>query len=193
MPDPRPGPAAPAAGAHAVQRPPLGRSIVLVGLMGAGKTAVGSRLARVLGLPFVDADDEIERAAGMSIADIFEAYGEPTFRDLERRVVARLLDPPARVVALGGGAFVDPVTRARVRERAISVWLRCDLDMLVARTGRRRGIRPLLAKGDVRATLERLQKERAPAYAEADLAVDSGGQSIETAVAQIVALLEAAS
>lgn len=179
----------PAGRGHAAARPRVTRSIVLVGLMGVGKSAVGARLARLLELPFVDADDEIERAAGMSIADIFEAYGEPAFRDLERRVVVRLLEPPVRVVALGGGAFVDETTRARVRERAISVWLRCDLEVLVARTARRRGVRPLLAQGDVRATLERLEKDRAPAYGEADIAVDSGGQSIEEAVVRIVARL----
>ena len=171
--------------------PGLSRTIVLVGLMGAGKTAVGQRLAKALGLPFTDADDEIEAAAGMTIADIFQTYGEPAFRDLERRVVARLLRPPVRVLALGGGAFVDSATRARVKAEAVSVWLRCEVDVLVGRTSKRRGVRPLLAEGDAKATLARLQAERGPAYGQADLVVDTGRGPIEAVVDGIVAGLAA--
>lgn len=183
---------APAEPQGAAASTPVARTIVLVGLMGAGKTAVGQRLARSLGLPFVDADDEIEAAAGMTIADIFQVYGEPAFRDLERRVVARLLEPPIKVLALGGGAFVDPATRARVRARALSIWLRCDVDLLVDRTNRRRGVRPLIARGDARATLAHLLEQRGPAYGEADLAVDSGNAAVDTVVARIRALLDEA-
>ena len=171
--------------------PARARSVVLVGLMGAGKTAVGKRLARALRLPFTDADHEIEAAAGMAIRDIFELYGEPAFRDVERRVVARLLDePPRRVLALGGGAFVDPATRARVRERGVSVWLRADLGVLVRRTARRTE-RPLLNGRDPRAVLARLVEERHPVYAEADIVVDSGRGEVEEVVREVVAALAA--
>ncbi len=164
--------------------------IVLVGLMGAGKTSVGRRLAKAMAVPFVDADEEIVAAAGMSIADIFESYGEPTFRDLERRVIARLLDGPPGVLALGGGAFVDPVTRARVKERAVSVWLDADVDTLAERTGRKRAARPLLRDGDLRHRLATLLAERAPAYAEADLRVESSARPPEEIALAILALLE---
>ena len=148
------------------------RSIVLVGLMGAGKSAIGRRLATRLGMPFVDADTEIERAAGCSIEDIFEIHGEEAFRDGERRVIARLLARPPHVLATGGGAFMDPETRAAVRARSISIWLRADLDLLTARVSRR-GNRPLLADGEPRPILQRLIGERYPIYAEADIVVDS--------------------
>lgn len=148
------------------------RSIVLVGLMGAGKSAIGRRLATRLGMPFVDADTEIELAAGCSIEDIFEMHGEQAFRDGERRVIARLLARPPHVLATGGGAFMDPDTRAVIRARCISIWLRADLDLLVARVSRR-GNRPLLADGEPRTILQRLINERYPIYAEADIVVDS--------------------
>jgi shikimate kinase len=167
-----------------------GRRIVLVGLMGAGKTSVGRRLAKALGAPFVDADEEIVAAAGMSIADIFETYGEPVFRDLERRVVARLLDGPPGVLALGGGAFVDPTTRARVKEKAISIWLDADVDTLVERTSRKRASRPLLKDGDLRAKLEKLLEERRSCYAQADHRVESGARPPEEIAAAILRLLE---
>ena len=173
--------------------PPLDRSLALVGLMGAGKSSIGRRLARVLRADFADADDEIEAAAGMGIPDIFEAYGEAAFRDLERRVVARLLDQPPLVLALGGGAFVDPATRARVKASARSVWLRADLDTLVARTGRKRGARPLLAGGDPREVLDRLMRERYPVYAEADHAIETATEGPDAAAWRIVALLRDAS
>jgi shikimate kinase len=149
------------------------RTIVLVGMMGAGKTAVGRRLAKALGWPFTDADMAIEAAAGTTIANIFEEIGEAAFRARERQVIARLLADDRQVLALGGGAFVDPNTRALVRARAISIWLRADLDVLVRRTSRRND-RPLLAGGDPRARLCALLEQRDPIYAEADLVVDSG-------------------
>ena len=152
--------------------PQVDRTIVLVGLMGAGKSAIGRRLASRLGMPFVDADTEIERAAGCSIRDIFELHGEGAFRDGERRVIARLLARPPHVLATGGGAFMDADTRATIRERGISIWLRADLDLLVSRVSRRND-RPLLAGGDSRAVLQRLMEERHPIYAEADIVVES--------------------
>lgn len=165
----------------------LGRTIVLVGLMGAGKTSVGKRLARALEAPFADADDHIVAAAGMSIPDIFAAHGEARFRDLERRVVARLLEEPPMVLALGGGAFIDPATRALVLERAISVWLRADLDTLVARTARKKGTRPLLdAGGDPRDILARLMEQRYPFYAQADYTIDTTSEPHETLVERII-------
>lgn len=166
------------------------KSIVIVGLMGAGKTCIGSRLADRLGLPFVDADAAIEEAAGCSIADIFEVYGEAAFRDGERRVIARLLDGPVQVIATGGGAFVDPETRARVRERGISIWLRADIELLLSRTARRNH-RPLLNKGDRRGTLERLMAERYPVYAESDIVVDSGREAPEATVERTLAAVAA--
>lgn len=167
----------------------LPRSLVLVGLMGAGKTSVGRRLARVLHARFADADDEIVTAAGMSIPDIFALHGEPRFRDLERRVVARLLDEPPMVLALGGGAFVDLDTRRAVKARATSVWLRADLDTLVARTARRRGTRPLLEGGDARAILARLMDERYPLYTEADYTVDTADEAHDAVVERIIGLV----
>lgn len=149
----------------------LERSIVLVGLMGAGKSCIGRNLAQRLGRPFIDADREIEDAAGCSIEEIFERHGEEAFREGERRVIARLLEKPQQVLATGGGAFMDPRTRAAIRARAVSVWLRADLDLLTRRTGRRNN-RPLLKGKDRRAILRRLIGERYPVYAEADAVVD---------------------
>jgi shikimate kinase len=141
--------------------------------MGAGKTAVGRRLALALGWPFADADQAIEAAAGTTISNIFAEIGEAAFRARERQVIARLLGGERQVLALGGGAFVDPETRALVHEHAISIWLRADLDVLARRTVRRND-RPLLAGGDARAKLEALLEQRSPIYAQADLVVDSG-------------------
>jgi shikimate kinase/3-dehydroquinate synthase len=143
---------------------------VLVGLMGAGKTAIGRRLAARLGLPFVDADHEIEAAAGMSISEIFARFGEAAFRAGERKVIARLLAGPPVVLATGGGAFVDPETRAAIREKALSVWMKVDLPVLVRRVSHRSG-RPLLANGDPAAILAELAAKRNPFYAEADVIV----------------------
>jgi shikimate kinase len=170
--------------------PALAQSVVLVGLMGAGKSSVGRRLARALHAGFADADEEIVAAAGMSIPDIFAGYGEAKFRDLERRVVARLLDRPPMVLALGGGSFVDPGTRAKVKALARSVWLRADLDTLVARTMRKQGSRPLLAAGNARDTLARLIEERYPIYAEADHIVDTATDPPEGIALRIIDLLQ---
>ncbi len=170
----------------------LGRSIVLVGLMGAGKTSIGRRLARTLAAPFADADEEIVTAAGLSIPDIFQLYGEPRFRELERRVIARLLEDRPLVLALGGGAFMDPDTRARVAAHAVSVWLRADLDTLVARTSRKRGTRPLLERGDPHEILAALMADRYPVYALADFTVDSQVEPHELVIERIMTMLEPA-
>ncbi len=151
----------------------LPRSIVLVGLMGAGKSCIGKRLASRMAVPFTDADAEIEQAAGLSIAEIFARYGEPAFRDGERRVMARLLQGPPMVISAGGGAFMDPETRALIKANGVSVWLRADIDTLVART-KGRSHRPLLNSGDPRETLTELMRVRGPVYAESDITVDTG-------------------
>ena len=166
------------------------RVIVLVGLMGAGKSTVGRRLASELGLTFHDADLEIEKAAGCSISDFFDRFGEPAFREGERRVIARLLAAPRHVLATGGGAFMDPATRELIRGAGISVWLRADLDLLMARVAKR-PTRPLLKTADPRATMERLMKERYPIYAEADITIDSSGGPHDTVVQKIMSELKA--
>jgi shikimate kinase len=150
----------------------LPRSIVLVGLMGAGKTSIGKRLAARFGVAFTDADREIEEAAGLSIPDYFDLYGEEAFRSGERRVIARLLDGPPIVLATGGGAFMADDTRAAIREKGISVWLRADLDVLYERVSRRDD-RPLLRTEDPKETLRGLMERRYPVYAEADVVIDS--------------------
>jgi shikimate kinase len=170
--------------------PPPAKTVALVGLMGAGKTSIGRRLAQRLGLPFIDADAEIEAAAGQSVEEIFQRHGEAAFRDGERRVIARLLDTPAHVLATGGGAFMDPSTRALLRARAITIWLRADLELMLARVARR-GNRPLLKGGDPRAVLERLIAERYPVYAEADITVDSIDAPPEMTVERVLAALPA--
>lgn len=146
------------------------RSIVLVGMMGAGKSTIGRRLSARLRLPFLDADFEIEAAAGMSIPDIFEAHGEPHFRDGEARVIARLLDNGPAVLATGGGAFLREETRNRIRAKAVSIWLKADADVIMKRV-KRRADRPLLQTADPAATVERLIREREPVYQYADLTV----------------------
>ena len=149
-----------------------GRSVVLVGMMGAGKSTIGRRLSARLGLPFLDADTEIETAAGMSIPDIFESRGEPDFRDGEARVIARLLDSGPAVLATGGGAFMRQETRDRIRDKAVSIWLKADIDIIMRRV-KRRFDRPLLQTADPEATVGRLISAREPVYRLADLTVAS--------------------
>lgn len=164
------------------------RTIVLVGMMGAGKTTIGRRLAPRLGLPFFDADLEIEKAAGMSVAELFRMHGEASFRRGEAQVMARLLQGPPCVLATGGGALLDPNTRRLIKEHGLSVWLKTDADTIMKRAGRR-GTRPLLNVADPRAVIESLLKEREPLYAQADLAIESGaGPHGETVDALIEAL-----
>jgi shikimate kinase len=164
------------------------RTIALVGLMGAGKSAIGKRLALKLGLPFVDADDEIERAAGCSISEFFERFGETEFRNGERRVISRLLAGPAHVLSTGGGAYMDPETRALMRAHAITVWLRADLEVLYDRV-KKRTHRPLLRQGDPREILARLISQRYPVYAEADVVVESTAQPAEVTTDQVLEAL----
>ena len=164
------------------------RNIVVVGLMGAGKTKVGRRLAARLGLRFSDSDQEIEAAAGESIEEIFANRGERAFREGERRVIARLLAQPVHVLATGGGAFMDPLTRALIVRRGVSLWLRADLDVLVSRVSRRSN-RPLLKGGDPRAILGKLMESRHPIYAKADVVVDSSDGSPEATVVRALAAL----
>lgn len=169
----------------------LVRPVVLIGLMGAGKTSVGTRLAEMLGAPFSDSDAEIERAAALSVPEIFERYGEAHFRDGERRVIRRLLAEGPQVLATGGGAFMNPETRALIAGRAVSVWLRAGLDLLVQRT-QGRTHRPLLNRGKPREVLARLIEERYPVYAQADVQVDSlPGLSHDEMARRIVAALRA--
>lgn len=163
-------------GAEAAQKLALAasRPITLVGLMGVGKTSVGKRLAARLGLPFVDADAEIEIACGMTIAEIFAKFGEPHFRDGERRVIARLVDGSPKVVATGGGAFIQPETRALILERSRAIWLDADIGTLVDRV-KKRDTRPLLSGKDPATVLRALAQERGPIYALAPIRVKSGG------------------
>jgi len=164
------------------------RSIVLVGMMGSGKSSIGRRLAARLAIPFVDADSEIEEAAGMTIAEIFEAHGEAYFRAGEMRVIARLLDHGPQVLATGGGAFMSKETRALIRSKGISVWLKAEFDVLLKRI-RRRTDRPLLKTDDPAATLNALMAERDPIYAEADITVHSRDVPHETIVDEILCAL----
>jgi len=168
---------------------PIPKTLVLIGLMGAGKTSIGKRLAAKLGLPFVDADHEIERAAGCTIQEIFDRFGEEGFRDGERRVIARLLEQPVLVLSTGGGAFMDEATRNVIRERGLSIWLRADLDLLVNRTARR-DHRPLLRQGDPRAVLSRLMDVRYPIYAQADVTVDSDDSPPDITTDRVIAALQ---
>jgi shikimate kinase len=165
------------------------RSIVLVGLMGAGKTCIGRLLARRLDLEFADSDEEIVKAAALPIADIFRTHGEAAFREVERRVMKRLLEGNAKVLASGGGAFIDDETRRRIRERATSVWLRADLDVLLSRTAGR--TRPLLNVPDRRAVLEGLIAERHAIYANADVIVDTSSEAKDVIVERIIRALVA--
>jgi shikimate kinase len=169
--------------------PLRGRTIALIGMMGVGKSSIGRRLAAALELPFRDADDEIERAAGQTVAEIFASHGEAEFRAGERRVIARLLDEPPHVLATGGGAFMSPQTRALIKERAVSVWLKADIDVLIRRIGKR-DTRPLLKGRNLRETLSELMALRDPVYAEADIVVETGDGPHQAAVEAIKAALQ---
>lgn len=169
----------------------LARPLVLVGMMGAGKTSVGRRLARLLQVPFRDSDHEIEAAAGMSVADIFARFGEQDFRDGERRVIERLLAERPAVVATGGGAFIEPRTRAAIRAVATSVWLRAEVETLWERVRGRPG-RPLLERPDPRATLAEIDRRRRPVYGNADVIVDSHRGISHEAMAQAIVAAVAA-
>jgi len=163
-------------------------SLVLIGLMGAGKTSIGRKLAKRLDLPFIDADEEIVEAAGCSIPDIFEIYGEPAFRDVEERVIRRLLDENPCVLATGGGAFMNPRIRDAITQNALSIWLKADLDVLVQRTSKRTG-RPLLKGSDPRQILGDLMTARYPIYALADLVVETGNESVNVTLESIMTAL----
>ncbi len=170
---------------HALQS----RSLVLIGLMGAGKSSVGKRLAATLGLPFTDADNEIEAAAGETIQEIFAEHGEAYFREGERKVIARLLGAGPQVLATGGGAYMDAETRNRITESGLSIWLRAELPVLMKRV-RRRNNRPLLATGDPKETMQKLMDQRYPVYAQADLVVETRDAPHDTVVDEIVAMLD---
>lgn len=165
------------------------RSIVMVGMMGCGKSAIGRRLAQALELPFVDADEEIEKAAGKSIAEIFVEHGEPHFRDGERKVIARLLGSGPQVLATGGGAFMEARTRELVKKTGISIWLNADLEVLVKRVARRDN-RPLLKHGDPAQKMRDLLAERAPVYALADLVIRSREVAHDVIIEEIIAALD---
>jgi shikimate kinase len=166
------------------------RSIVLIGLMGAGKTAVGRRLANRLELPFIDADTEIEVAAGASISEIFAEHGESYFRQGERKVIKRLLDSGPQVLATGGGAYMNPETRASIKARGLSVWLKADLKVLLKRVGRRDS-RPLLTRGDPEKVMKKLIEERYPIYEEADVTVESRDVPHDVIVGAVIDALAA--
>jgi shikimate kinase len=166
------------------------RTIALVGLMGVGKSSVGRRLANALDLPFRDADAEVEAAAGRSISDIFIDLGEDAFREGERRVIARLLDLPPHVLATGGGAFMHEQTRALIKSKAVSVWLKADLEILARRVSRK-DTRPLLAGKDPLAVLQRLADARYPLYSQADIVVETGDAAHHVTVEQVINALSA--
>ena len=165
------------------------RPLVLIGLMGAGKSTIGRRLAKEIGWRFVDSDEEIEASAGCRIADIFSIHGEPIFRDLEKRVITRLLGEEPLVLATGGGAWMQEPVRTIIKQKATSVWLRAELDILTERVSRR-DTRPLLETGDKREILERLMTERYPIYEQADLTVDSSHGPHDNVVERVIAALE---
>ncbi|MCR4282320.1 MAG: shikimate kinase [Bauldia sp.] len=171
-----------------VSRLLAGRTIVMVGMMGAGKSSIGRRLAARLGMPFADADTEIEQAANATIPEIFETHGEAYFRDGERRVIQRLLDGSPKVLATGGGAFVHPETRAAIGKKAVSIWLKADRDLLLARV-KRRNNRPLLKDGDPAVIIEKLLAERDPVYAEADIHIQSRDIAHDAAIDDILTAL----
>src|SRR5580700_7239955 len=165
------------------------RSIVLVGMMGVGKSSIGRRLATRLGIPFVDADAEIEKAAGMSIADIFARHGEADFRSGEQRVIARLLEGGPQVLATGGGAVMNADTRALIKTKGVSIWLSADFDVLMRRINKRKNDRPMLQTADPAATLRDLLVAREPAYAQAHLTVQSREVPHDAIVSEIMTVL----
>ncbi len=170
------------------------RTVALVGMMGAGKTSIGKRLAARLNVPFCDADQEIESAAGMSVAEIFDRYGEPEFRRLERSVIARLLADPPHVLATGGGAYMDDATRAALKSHAFTIWLKAPVEILLGRVKKRQEAnqtRPLLNVGDMRETLEKLLAARGPVYAQADMVLESADEPHTLLLDKIVAALAA--
>jgi shikimate kinase len=178
------------AGDHPIREKLGTRSIVLVGLMGAGKSTVGRRLAQKLGLPFLDADHEIEAAAGMTIPDIFSIFGEAYFRDGERRVIARLLQEGPLVLATGGGAFMSEETRSNIAAAGVSIWLKAELDVLMRRV-RKRSNRPLLQNPDPEGTMRKLMEVRHPVYAQADITVESHEVPHDRVVAELIEALDA--
>jgi shikimate kinase len=167
------------------------RSIVLIGMMGVGKSSIGRRLGARLGVPFVDADTEIERAAGMSIADIFASHGEAAFRSGEARVIARLLNGGPQILATGGGAVMNEATRALIKERGVSIWLSAELDLLLRRISKRKAERPMLQTDDPAATLRDLLATRQPIYAQADITVQSRDVPHDAIVTEIIEALTA--
>ena len=164
------------------------RSVVVIGLMGAGKSTIGKRLAQMLGLAFIDADAEIESVSRMSIPELFEAYGEPEFRDLERRVIKRILRTGPRVLATGGGAFMNESTRRTIAKAGVSVWLKADLDVLMERVARK-GNRPLLKTANPRATMQELIDRRYPVYAQADVTVQSREEKKDVMALEVIEAL----
>ena len=165
------------------------RSIVFVGLMGAGKTAIGRKVAASLGLPFVDSDQEIEAAARMSVPELFERYGEPEFRALEQRVIQRVLEGGPKVLSTGGGAFMNAQTRDLIAASAISIWLKAELDVLFARVSKKQN-RPLLKTADPRATLAALMNDRYPVYAEASVTVNTRDERKDVIVGEVLDALD---
>lgn len=171
------------------EHPPVLKSIVLIGMPGSGKSTVGRKLAHLMRLPFVDSDHEVEIAAGMSIPQIFEKLGEPAFRDGERKVIARLLGGPQVVLSTGGGAFMNEKTRTLIKDQAVSIWLKANLDVLLDRTSRTDD-RPLLRNGDPRAILSNMMAVREPVYAGADLTVLSENQPVDTTTHRVLAAIK---
>ncbi|ODT31039.1 MAG: shikimate kinase [Kaistia sp. SCN 65-12] len=179
-----------ASGGHAALLERLGgRSVVFVGLMGAGKTAIGRKVATMLSLPFIDSDQEIETVSRMSVPELFEHYGEPEFRALEQRVILRLLEGGPQVLSTGGGAFMNGQTRAAIAAHGVSVWLKAELDVLMERVSKKQN-RPLLRNPDPRGVLERLMNERYPVYATADITVQTRDDRKEVIAAEVIAALE---
>jgi shikimate kinase len=166
------------------------RSLVLVGLMGAGKSTIGKRVAQMMGVPFTDADTEIEAASRMTIPELFESYGEAEFRDLERRVIRRILRTGPKVLATGGGAFMNEQTRKAISKAGVSVWLKAELDVLMERVSRK-GNRPLLKTANPRATMQELMDKRYPVYAQADITVLSRDEKKEVMAGEVIDALAA--